>query len=525
MDLTKYEKIFTHESERYLKELDDLLATAEEDLGNRNVWSQIHGKIHSIKGMARALSLNKITELSHYMEDWCKEYQSGGTEATPSAFQLLFDGTALLKLLVAQRGDDDSHETQIQYNSLRAHLKGGPKLWNSNDKPPLETPPLYSSMPEKINHIRVDYYLIEELLGLSQDILSSEKTLPILPQEQLTPQLKNWLVHYRSLVKGLYFRLAQLRLMSVADFAELFVKTVRDLARQHNKGIRFEVIGGEVQADIALLDRLREPFMHLFRNGIAHGIEPPEERLSAGKNPEGTITLEVQRQRDSLIISIGDDGRGIDRSAIIRHLRDTRSMTDEQIQEMSPEEFFNTIISSEFSSSSETTDMAGRGIGMSVIAQAIEYLGGSIAIHSEPSKGTQFTIRLPLSLSVIHAVTFGIGPYSLSIPASNVESIGRREHVSPEDSDFFYDLRGLLGVNGGGEAFFTLKLRHHEEKGSHNRSDGGIELAVDRIIGNRPLMVMPVGGLLAKVRLFSGVGIMENGDISILLDHEHFPEV
>jgi chemotaxis protein histidine kinase CheA len=235
--------------------------------------------------------------------------------------------------------------------------------------------------------------------------------------------------------------------------------------------------------------------------------------------------LEVQRERDSLIIVIGDDGRGIDRSAITRHLMERGSMTDEQIAGMSEEEFLSTILSPEFSSESEITDMSGRGIGMSVVAQAIEYLGGSMTIRSEPSKGTVFTIRLPLSLSVIHAVTFGIGTYTLSIPTSNVESVGRREHASPEDSDSSYDLRGLLGVNGGGEVFYTLKLRHLAAKSSTNKRDGDVELVVDRILGNRPLVVMPVGELLAKARLFAGVGIMENGDISMLLDLEHFPEV
>jgi chemotaxis protein histidine kinase CheA len=201
------------------------------------------------------------------------------------------------------------------------------------------------------------------------------------------------------------------------------------------------------------------------------------------------------------------------------------SMTDEQIARMSEEEFLSTILSPEFSSESETTDMSGRGIGMSVVAQAIEYLGGSMTIRSEPSKGTTFTIRLPLSLSVIHAVTFEVGTYTFSIPTSNVESIGRREHASPEDSASSYGLRGLLSVNSGGEVLYTLKLRHLAEKNGQNRRDGDIKLAVDRIIGNMPLVVMPVGELLAKARVFSGVGIMENGDISMLLDLEHFPEL
>jgi two-component system chemotaxis sensor kinase CheA len=313
--------------------------------------------------------------------------------------------------------------------------------------------------------------------------------------------------------------------MSVADFTDLFVKTIRNLAKGYDREVRLEVIGGDVQADIALLDRLREPVMHLFRNAVAHGIESPEERMSAGKGPEGTITLEARRERDSLIIVIRDDGRGIDRSSIAGHLRDTRSMTDEQIHQMPRDDFFNTILSPDFSSSSKATDLAGRGIGMSVVSQTIAYLGASMNIRSEPSKGTEFTVRLPLSLAVIHAVTFVIGAYTLSVPTSSVESIGMREHVSTEDSDALYNLRALFGVNGGRKAFFILKLKHLAQTDSNNIRGEFRELAVDRIIGNGPLMVMPVGELLAKVGLLAGVGITENGDISLLLDLENLPEM
>ena len=139
-----------------------------------------------------------------------------------------------------------------------------------------------------------------------------------------------------------------------------------------------------------------------------------------------------------------------------------------------------------------------------------------MSIQSEPSKGTGFIIKLPVSLSIIYTITFKIGNYTLSIPTSNVESVARMEHISPEDSTSFYDLRGLLGIdNNEGECFHILKLKDHAT----------IALAVDSIIGNKPLVVMPVGELLAKAKLFAGVGIMENGDISILLDIENLTEV
>jgi len=532
MDITKYEKIFTQESEKYLQELDTLLMRVEKDLGNRDLWGEIHGKVHSIKGMARALSLERITQLSHSIEDWCKQFQQGETPVTPDAIQLIFDGTELLRVLVARKDGFDSPENQDRYDQLTSRFEKGPGGIPGEAPSADPSYPAAPSVPDRIDQVRIKYPVIEELLGISQEILLLENTLPPLPRQ--TAGLKNWVGHYRSMLKGLYFRLAQLRLVSVDDFAQLFSKAIRDLAKHHKKEVKVEVIGGEVQADIALMDRFREPFIHLLRNAIAHGVELPEERVEGGKAAEGKITLEAACEKDTLVLRMRDDGQGLNRSAIITYLKDRKSLTDEEIAEMPEDEFFNTILDKDFSSASAISDMAGRGIGMNVVSQAIEYLGGSMSIRSQPSKGTEFIIKLPLVLSVIYVVSFKIGPYSLCIPTLRVESIEKRESALREDNSSFYDLRALLGVKDNGrESFHVLRLTRTESAGNIDTSDlhtlpsregggdnGHVQMAVDSIIGNKPVMVMRLGEMIAKAGIFSGVGIGENGDLSLLLDLE-----
>jgi two-component system chemotaxis sensor kinase CheA len=525
MDLRKYQKIFTQESDKYLEQLDRLLMRVEKDTLNCELWAEIHGKIHSIKGMARALSLEKISELSHNMENWCKQFQQGTMNPAPEMVQLLFDGEDMLKVLVARNGEIISAQDQRRYSTLISEFKKDPQQCAIEDQPE-RRPELSNPFPaEKINYVRVRYSLIEELLGLSQELLLAEKTLPSVSQEQIPAGLKSWIDDYTSILKGLYFRLAQLRLMSVSDFADLFIKPIRNLAKENNKEVRLEVIGGELEADITLLERLREPFIHIFRNSIAHGIESPNERLGMGKDAAGKIIFKASRERDNLIIKISDDGQGINRSAIVKHLKDNKSMTDQQIAKMSQEEFFETILNPGFSSASETTEIGGRGIGMNVVAQAIEYLGGSLSIHSEPAKGAEFRIRLPVSLSIIYAVTFRLGDYTLSIPTSYIASIDQMGPASPDNSHSFYNLKTLLGVGDNGERpFHILKIRSPEEKYYPNEKGELMQLMVDSIVGNKRIMVMPVGELLAKSRLFAGVGIMENCDISLLLDIEQLPK-
>lgn len=526
MDLKKYQKIFSQESDKYLKELDRLLMRVEKDLSNLELWADIHGKIHSIKGMARALSMDKITALAQTMEDWCKQFQKGDMKAASENVQLIFQGSDLLRLLVARMDDISSSDDQRWYDMLISRFRKGPEATSGGADQKGLLSRTGGPYDEKMDYVRVKYSLIEELLGLSQEIMLLEKSLPPLSLKELSYGLKTWIDDYTSMLKGLHFRLAQLRLVSVADFADIFVKTIRNLARENNKEVKFEVLGGTLEADITLFERLREPFIHIFRNSIAHGIESPEERVELGKDPEGKIILDAARRGDSLIITLSDDGRGIDSEAIKRYLKDNKQLAQEQIDGMSQEELFNTILSPDFSSSSTTSDMSGRGIGMNVVAQAIEYLGGIMSIHSEPKKGTEFIIKLPVSLSVIYAITFQMGDYILSIPTSNVVSIDQIE-TSAENGKSYYNLGGFLGLpDSGGKPSHVLKIRCVKTKnGSKKEYSEEMDVIVGDIIGNKPVMIMPVGELLAKAGIFSGVGIMENGDISILLDVENFPEL
>ncbi len=525
MDLTKYEKIFSQESDKYLKELDDLLLHVEKDLSNSSLWTEIHGKIHSIKGMARALSFDKISDLCHLMEEWCLKFQKGTTTCSATSVQLIFDGSDILRSLVSKSGRIESLEDQKIYNSIISGFQKPPEeVINSNQNQPASL--LTASQPRltRIDHVKIRYSHIEELLGLTQEIQLLAKRFPLFSQDKLSAGLKSWVDHYNTLMKTLYFQLTQLRLMSFGDFADLFQKSIRNIAKEHNKNIYVEILGSEIQADISILERLREPMIHIFRNCIAHGIESPEERLSKNKPAEGRITIEAKSEKEHLYLKIRDDGRGINKSLIIQYLKERQSLTDNEISKMNKEEIFNTILSPDFSSTRETTDLSGRGIGMSVVAQTIDYMGGSLSISSEQDRQTEFIIKLPVSLSVIYAIIFTLGKHTLAVPTLNVKSIGRLYDNSEDITESYYDLRKHLGIAGPGIKLSNfLSLKYANPQSSSGSEISSLKLLADKIIGNRPLMVLPVGDLLSKIKLFSGIGIMENGDICILLDVDNLP--
>ncbi len=517
MDIDKYKTIFIQESGKYLQELNTTLVRVENDLLNRDLWSDIHGKIHSIKGMARALSLDTVSGLCHSMEAWCKEFQGGNITPTADAVQVLMDGAELLKGLVAATAEGDAPEAGPHLKRISALLTQRPDELVYEAQHDTRS----ISAPSKIDRICVEYSLIEELLARSQEIILLEKTLPPLSQHQISSGLRSWIDNYISMLRGLHFQLSRLRLMPVQDFVSLFDKTIRDLARKCDREVRLEVAGGELQVDIGLMERLREPFLHLLRNAIAHGIEPPDERERNGKGREGKIVFEADKRGDSLVLTVSDDGRGIDQTAVERYLRDTIGMSNQEISAMPREELLQTILRVDYSSADKTTQLAGRGIGMAVIARAIEYLSGSMTIHSEPSKGTQFVIKLPLALSILYAIVFRIGPYTLSVPTSHIASIERTEAASSKPGRPLYDLGDRLGIDPHTRhPSHILNIRRPPSRDGETAGETPDRFIVDGVIGNMPLMVMPSGELLARTRSFAGVGIMENGDISILLDIE-----
>jgi chemotaxis protein histidine kinase CheA len=159
-----------------------------------------------------------------------------------------------------------------------------------------------------------------------------------------------------------------------------------------------------------------------------------------------------------------------------------------------------------------------------VVAQTIEYMGGSLSISSDPGKQTEFTVKLPISLSVIYAIIFTLGKHTLAVPTLNVQSIGKIYDHSENNSGLFYDIRKHLGIDDLDKKLSNfLTLKYAATPAGSGPEMSGLKLLAENIIGNRPLMVLPVGDLLSKIKLYSGIGIMENGDICILLDVDNLP--
>ncbi|KRG64891.1 hypothetical protein ABB26_05945 [Stenotrophomonas humi] len=298
-------------------------------------------------------------------------------------------------------------------------------------------------------------------------------------------------------------------------------RVVRQAAQETEKQVHLKLEGTHGELDRNVLDRMVAPLEHMLRNSVAHGLEQPVARAEAGKPEEGEITLRLRREGSEIVLEVGDDGAGLDREAIRRRaeqrglLAANEELDDAQLDQM--------IFASGFSTSEQVSQLAGRGVGMDVVRNEVRQLGGSVDIHSVRGQGATFTLRLPQTLAVTQAVFVRIGETTYAVPVASVSGIGRisRErfdagqggyHYNGEDFTL-YNLGALVGhaaAKAEGQAEIPLLLVRS--------GDLRAAVAIDQVLGNREIVVKPVGLQLASVPGIYGATITGEGNVVVILD-------
>jgi chemosensory pili system protein ChpA (sensor histidine kinase/response regulator) len=270
---------------------------------------------------------------------------------------------------------------------------------------------------------------------------------------------------------------------------------------------------------------MKAPFEHMLRNAIAHGIEPPAERAAAGKPEEGTVRIAVSREATEVVIRVSDDGRGMDRDAIRRKAIERGLMRPDA--QLSDRDLFAFVTETGFSTAEKLTQVAGRGVGMDVVANEIRQLGGSLSIDSQRGRGTEFTIRLPFTLAVTQAILVRLGDQVFAVPMSSVQGVARiarddfdRRIAQPHPSFAYagdeytiHELNGLLGIPGAranDEAQLPLLLAR--------TGDQRAAIRVDGVLGSREIVVKSVGPQVSSVPGIFGATIMGDGSVVMILD-------
>lgn len=331
------------------------------------------------------------------------------------------------------------------------------------------------------------------------------------------------LVHMSLVVDELGEEIKRVRLLPLNTITAPFGRMVRDLAREAGKEAVLEVVGGEMELDKQILEQIKDPLIHLLRNAVDHGIEPPEQRQAAGKPRTGTITLTAEQLGADVVLSVSDDGAGLDMEAI-RHIVATRQGVDEQ--SLSEAELVEAIFNVGITTKPIITDISGRGVGLSVVRRNIEALHGQTYVDWNPGEGSVFTLIVPLRLTGTRGLLVGVSEQLFILPLNNVEYVLK---VRPED---IIPLEGQDALRYRGRPVPLVRLddvlelpRTSLEEGESSRpvviataAERRIALAVDELAGEQEVVIKGLGKQMSRIGGISGATVMGSGEVILILN-------
>lgn len=312
------------------------------------------------------------------------------------------------------------------------------------------------------------------------------------------------------------------RMLPIESVFSRFPRVVRDLAAKLNKQVRLTTVGESTELDKSVIEKIADPLNHLVRNSLDHGIETPEQRIAAGKDPSGTITLKASHQGGHIIIEVIDDGRGLDRTRILDKARANGLPVSDT---MSNSEVWQLIFTPGFSTAEKVTDVSGRGVGMDVVKKNIAALGGSVELNSDTGSGSRTVIRLPLTLAILDGMSIAVGTEVFILPLSSVV-----ESLQPTQEQ-------VKSVAGSGQvvrvrneyvpllALSQLFNIHTEVRDAHNgilvllEADGRkLALQVDELVGQQQVVIKSLEANYKRIPYISGATILGDGRVALIID-------
>ncbi len=406
----------------------------------------------------------------------------------------------------------------------------------NNKKPTkslLAEKPLTSSpsIPLQDETVRVNVKTLEKLMALSGEmVLARNQLLTTYNNKKFEPaEMERILQKIDLLTTKLQGQVMQTRMQPIGNIFNKFPRLIRDISKSIHKEIYLTLEGSEMELDKTMLESLGDPLIHLVRNAADHGIESPSEREKVGKPPQGKISLKAYHKGGLIAVEIGDDGKGIDIPSVKAKALEKGLISPRQAESLTDQQVFELLFLPGFSTTNTVSDISGRGVGMDVVRKNIEKLGGAVSISSEKGFGTKITLILPRTLAIIHSLIVGTGGQRFAIPQVNIAKVMTlKEEDAPIPNGCRENQFEEYGLPGKSFPLFRLSdiLETKADKAPPlklvilnilNRQMG---LLVDQIFDSQEILVKPLPSLLKHCISYSGVTIMGDGIISLILDPE-----
>jgi two-component system chemotaxis sensor kinase CheA len=373
-----------------------------------------------------------------------------------------------------------------------------------------------------LRQIRIDLARLDVLMKLAGELVVARNRLVELARASSDPELGQVGERISRLVGAVQSEVLEARLTPVREVFDRFPRVVRDLARDLGRQVRLEVEGGDIELDRAVLDEVADPLVHLVRNAIDHGLEPPRERLKAGKPAEGRLRLSASRERSSVAIRVADDGRGIDRATILAKAK-ADGLVDATAESLADDQLLRILSRSGFSTAAVISGVSGRGVGVDVVMTRIRQLGGAVELVTEAGQGTAFVLRVPLTLAIVRSLLVQVGAERYVVPlnyvsetiefsATPITALGDREAlVIREQPVPTVHLHRLLSIEGAATTGRrpVLVVQVGERRSA---------LVVDALLGQQEIVVEPFDAPRGMPGWFSGATILADGAPALILD-------
>lgn len=548
LDFDAIQKVFLAEAQENLADMETSLVALETQPDDAETLATFFRMAHTLKGNAAALGYGALGEIAHALEDLLAGLRAGKQRAVPGTITLMLGAVDALRHLVAASPDSPltSEHATLLTRLRRAATgastpsvmpppctlpvpKGAPPAAARSVRPPAPSTPEVASVDapprpriERARTLRVDVDRLDRLLALSGEIAIARRRIDQMLVD-LGTQAANQVIEAQADGDRLYVDLQdeviKLRLVPLAPTFRQCARALRDAATSSGKLAVLNLEGGEVEADMAVVDHLRDPLLHLVRNAVGHGIEAPDVRRAIGKDPTGSITLRAKRDAGSLVVEVTDDGTGIP----LERIRDSaRARGVAHVDAMSDDELRDLLFQPGFSTTTSVTSLSGRGVGLDVVQRNLAAARGSIAIESHEGRGTTMRLRVPLSVAIVEGFAVDVADDTFLLPLGSVLECQELETDAPRQAG----MTGLLQLRG--EPVPYVRLRdlfaipgERPTRGSvvvveHNGNRAG--LVVDRLLGEMTVVFQPLGRLFDGLPGVAGSTILGTGRVALVLD-------
>ena len=568
---------FLTESGELLQRMDEDLVLLENSPAETELLNRVFRELHTIKGTSSFLGFDPLISVGHAAEDYLNKLRKGDALLDKRGMDaLLSAGDALREML-----DDIANKRDIQrdHRSLLSELEmlrscgvAPPRLGEVLVEQELLTPPqvdeaLTSSresgskigetlvqqgavtreqVKEALVHqstaavsnvqssnMRVEVRKLDELVNLVGELvlernrlsqISRDVCLGRLAGQELSSALSQSATRLSFVTDELQSSSLKTRMVPIETLFRRFPRMVRDVANALGKTVKLELSGEDTELDRTMVEQIADPLVHLVRNSLDHGIERTEERASAGKTRFGLIRLEACQQSDQIVISISDDGAGIDLDRLTQKALEKNLVSQERLQSMSRREQLELIFAPGLSTAQNVSNISGRGVGMDVVRSNITRINGTVAIDSAPGKGTTIFLRVPLTMAILPVLLIESGSETYGIPLRSVLKTVRIEQSQ------IHRVEGQEVLHMPGETLPLLRLQtifniqgQGQQQGPARVvvvtiGDKRLGVLVDRLIGQESTVIKPFSARLAHSRCIAGATISGDGRVRLVLD-------